>query len=377
MDWDHYRDLFPVTDRYAYFQHPAVTALPRPAREALLRFSREVMEHGCRNESGWVQRRERVRELAGRLMECDPKRIGFVRNTSHGLSVLAESIPWEPGDSVVVPRGEFPANVYPWMNQRRKGVELRWVPTREGGVYREQIRRVIDDSTRVLSLSSVQFSNGFRADLQSIGSLCRQRDIHFVVDGIQSLGWDRLPLNALPVDALVADAHKWLCGPEGIGVCYLSEPFQQTLEWAQVGWNSVQHPTRFDRVAFDLKREASVLEEGSPNNLGLAALEPVLRMFDEIGVQQIRERNLSQHRTASEALRNRGFNLAHTGWDPRHRSPILVLSHPNLTPEAILRHCRTQNIQLSLRGGRVRIGFHFYNNRTDRKKLLDALDELL
>jgi cysteine desulfurase/selenocysteine lyase len=379
LDWEDARDLFPVTDTYAYFQTAAVTALPKPAREAIAEITREMAEDGCLNEPRWSRRIETIRTRAGRLLNTPPDRIGFVKNTSHGLSIIAQSVPLEDGDGIAVPRGEFPANVYPWMN-RVEGDSLNFQPiprAEDGGVYREQIERATNENTRLLSISSVQFHNGFRADLESIGTYCQDHGIRLVVDGIQSIGWDLLDSHDLPIDALVADGHKWMCGPEGVGIMYLAEPFQEQLELGNVGWKSVENAHRFSEWNFTLKEGANVVEEGSPNTIGLMGLGASLEMILDLGPRAIHDRDMTLRDEAHERLVDRGFEITGSRWPRTHQSPILSMTHPNLDLERLMEHCKNRDIQASLRDGRFRISLHFFNNGEDIDKLLDVVEGVL
>src|SRR5262249_1366379 len=162
-----------------------------------------------------------IRALAAKLINApDVNDVYFVPNTTHGIGVVAEGFPWKSGDNVVLAAEEYPANQYPWMNLAHRGVEVRAVPSRGNRVAIDDLRAAMDSRTRVLSVSSVEFSSGFRNDLDAIGALCHERDIFFFVDAIQSLGVFPLDVQKTPIDALAADGHKWLLGPEGAGFGY-------------------------------------------------------------------------------------------------------------------------------------------------------------
>ncbi|MFB6354971.1 MAG: aminotransferase class V-fold PLP-dependent enzyme [bacterium] len=372
--WEQYRTHFPVTEQHVYFQHPAVTALPSPARVAMHNVIDDMVENGCLNESSWVQQIESVRSSASKIVGAPMERLGFVKNTSHGLSTLASSFPWEDGDNAVIPEGEFPANVYPWMNQ----TTVKRVPLGDdGGIYLDNIKQTVDNSTRVLSLSSVQYHNGFRAELKVIGQFCNEHNIYFVVDGIQSLGWDPIQADNLPIHALVADGHKWLCGPEGVGVMYLDKSFQNQLEWTNIGWKSVINPFTFHEEQFELRGSADVIEEGSSNTIGTYGLGASLDILLDAEIQNIRKRNLELTKYACDELREAGFRILRDRWDSHQHSPILVIEHPEVSSEQIHAQAQKHDIQLSVRAGRIRLGFHFFNNKTDIDKLMEALGKIL
>src|SRR5262245_40984481 len=215
MDLSTFRSLFPVTARWAFLDHAAVAPLPEPAVTALREYAESLASNGIAVVKDWSDRIKVVRALAGRLLNApDVNDVFFVPNTTHGIGVVAEGFPWKPGDNVVLAAEEYPANQYPWENLAARGVEVRRVASRGSRIAIDDLRAAMDIRTRVLTVSSVEFASGFRNDLHTLGELCRRRDIFFFVDAIQSLGVFPLDLQATPIDALSADGHKWMLGPE-------------------------------------------------------------------------------------------------------------------------------------------------------------------
>ncbi|MFB6345628.1 MAG: aminotransferase class V-fold PLP-dependent enzyme [bacterium] len=367
------REEFPVAEDYAYFQHCAVSALPRRTRERINQLTEEMMHSGCLKEGEWINAIKGVRNLAADILGVASDRVGFVTSTSHGLSWVAESLPLSEGDEVLIPDVEFPANRFPWQNLERKGVSFRTLATEDGAFYESDVREALREETSVLALSSVQFRNGFRCDLEAIGSLCHDRDVHFVVDGIQSIGWDNLDLHSLPVDAMAADAHKWLCGPEGVGLLYLDRTFQKELEPAMVGWQSVKDPWQFSEPDFDLKEDAAVVEMGSYNTIGLLAMGKSLELLKDAGIQSVWAHNLDLKEQLTEELRRRSFECSQTDWPRQNQSPIVSFNHPDLETSGLVESAEEYGIQMSVRSGRPRVALHLYNNRRDIDRLVEFL----
>src|SRR3954452_6849184 len=162
MDWARFRSHFPVTARWAYFDHAAVAPLSGPAQQALAGWAADLADNGDVHVSSWLRRVEEVRRQAGLLLNADPLDLAFVKNTSEGVGIVAEGLPWRPGDNVVSAEGEYPANVYPWMNLARRGVELPRAPSRAGRVAVDDLRACLDGRTRLVTLSHVEFASGFR-----------------------------------------------------------------------------------------------------------------------------------------------------------------------------------------------------------------------
>src|ERR1700722_19371519 len=224
MTLSDFRSHFSVTARWAFLDHAAVAPLPRQALQALAEFGASLAENGVAAVKEWIDRINRVRQNAARLINSpSPEDVYFIPNTTHGIGVIAEGFPWNPGDNLILAAEEYPANQYPWMNLTHRGVEVRTIPSREGRLNIEDFRAAIDRGTRVLTVSSVEFASGFRNDLDLLGQVCREHDLFFCVDAIQSLGVFPLDVQKTPIDALAADGHKWLLGPEGGGSGYAKQ----------------------------------------------------------------------------------------------------------------------------------------------------------
>src|SRR2546421_12550182 len=179
MNWDQFRAHFPVTRRWAFLDHAAVAPLPTPAVAALAEYAARGAENGVAAVGRWVNRIKQVRQLAARLVNADPAGIAFIKNTSEGVGFVAEGFPWKSGDNVVLAAEEYPSNQYPWLNQAHRGVEVRAVPSRGSRVVIDDLRAAMNDRTRVLTVSAVEFASGFRHDLDALGELCRERGVLF------------------------------------------------------------------------------------------------------------------------------------------------------------------------------------------------------
>ncbi|MFO0930126.1 MAG: aminotransferase class V-fold PLP-dependent enzyme [Gemmataceae bacterium] len=290
MDWTVFRAAMPVSATWAYLDHAAVSPLPAPTRTAMLAWLDDVTANGVVHEGRWIARVEEIRRQFGRLLNADPLDVAFVKNTSEGIGIVAEGYPWRAGDNIVSVEGEYPANVYPWLNLANRGVTLRQVPTRDGRVMVDDLRAAIDERTRIVTLSVVEFATGFRNDLDAVGGLCRERGVLFFVDAIQGLGVLPLDVARTPVDFLAADGHKWLLGPEGAAVFWARRECVERLHPVGVGWNSVVGALDFSSIDFQLKPHAGRWESGTLNLGGIVGLGASLDLLMDAGIDAIAAR---------------------------------------------------------------------------------------
>ena len=374
MDWDALRlREFPVAEHWAYFDHAAVAPLPRRSGEALREWVDDQERHGVVHWPTWGRKVEQARASCARLIHADPDEIAFIANTTSGIGLVAEGYPWEPGDSVVTAAEEYPSNLYPWMNLASRGVTLRTVPTRpDGRIWVDDLARAIDSTTRVLTISHVEFASGFRNDLDALADLCQARGIALFVDAIQGLGPLTIDVRETPIDFLAADGHKWLLGPEGAGLLYIRRDWIERLRPIGVGWKSVTGSYNDPTTGFTLKPDASRWEGGTFAMAPLQAFARSLELFLEIGPDVVSRRILDRAEAVREVARSAGW-LVHGSARPEDQAGIVALEKPGVDPENFARSSRDRGIALACRRGRVRVSPHIYNNADDLGRLAEAL----
>jgi selenocysteine lyase/cysteine desulfurase len=319
----------------------------------------------------WLKCVEDVRRLAGRLLCADPLDVAFVKNTSEGVGIVAEGLPWQPGDNVVTAAEEYPANLYPWMNLAARGVECRRVPSRGSRIELDDLRAAMDDHTRVVSLSFVEYASGFRNDLDAVGGLCRERGVLFFVDAIQGLGVLPLNVRRSPIDFLAADGHKWLLGPEGAGLFYIRRELVEQLYPVGVGWNSVVGAWDFGTIDFRLKPHAGRWESGSLNVGGVLALGASIDLLLRHGVEEIAGRVLELTDHLCERASRAGLTVF-SSRRPDDRSGIVSQIVPG-DPREVVRQCRGAGIVINQRAGRVRVSPHAYNTADELDRLVELI----
>src|SRR5215471_2191909 len=308
------RSLFPVTQRFIYMNHAAVSPLSKPVRDAMVGITDDVMLNGTGNYDDWYRTYELARSAAARLVNAQAHEIAFMPNTSAGISAIATGLDFKTGDNIVSCEVEFPANVYPWMRLRQQlGITLKLAPERHGRIDPDELISLIDDRTRVVTLSWVQFASGFRSDLARIGRECRERGVFFMVDAIQGLGALKLDVERDFIDAFAADGHKYLLGTEGAGVLFVSDRVIEQVKPTVLGWTSVKKYDQFSHSALDYKldyREGALrFEYGSLNTVGVYGLRAALDLFLEIGPEKIEEYILSLSDYLADRLKDKGYNV--------------------------------------------------------------------
>ena len=369
------RSLFPVTEKYIYLNHSAVCPLSTRVRDAMNVLIEDVTRNGSVNYNDWLQTYEDTRQSAARLVNARAHEIAFMRNTSEAISAVANGIDWRTGDNVVTCNVEFPANVYPWMRLcEERGIQMKLANEIDGRIDADELLSKVDDRTRVVTISWVQFASGFRSDLAHIGRFCRERDIIFVVDVIQGLGGLELDVERDYVDAFAADAHKYLLGPEGIALLYISDRVIDRIKPKVVGWTSVKNYEQHLDYNLDYRDGALRFECGTLNSAGVYGLGAAIDLFLEVGPPEIESylTDLTGHLAAR--LMSKGYKIV-SSRRPGEASAVVTCTHERYPPKELYRLLQTKNIITAPRANRLRISPHFYNTREEVEALIVELPE--
>ncbi len=363
-----FRDLFPVTRNLIYFNHAAVGPLSVRAYEAMERHARDQREFGALHWRDWYAEYDRLREAAAKLIGAQPDEIAILKNTSEGLSFVAAGLRWNAGDNVVTTAMEFASNWTPWKRLEPRGVECRVAASADVAA----IEPLLDERTRLVSVSSVAFHNGFTADVDAIGALCARRGVRFCVDAIQSLGVLPIDVRAAKIDFLAADGHKWMCGPEGAAIFFVAGARREELEVIESGWTNIDRKGKFIDCPVELLPDARRFEAGSLNTNGIYGLRAALDLIHEIGVDVIRERALRVATALAEGLESIGWKLAL----PRPIvSPIVGAIPPAVEKSIRWFHGKLEErgIVTAPREGLLRFSPHYYNDEHEVNRIIDVL----
>lgn len=372
---ERYRKEFPIVETGIYFDHAGVAPVSLRVLDGVEKFLGEAARKAVLNYELWMERVEGVRGMSARLIGAARDEIAFIKNTSHGISIVTSGLDWREGDNVVVYEKEFPSNIYPWLNLRSEGVEVRFIPYRGDRIELHDIEALIDKRTRLLTMSSVQSLNGFMIDLRALGELCRRRGILFFVDAIQSLGVVPIDVRECGADFLAADGHKWLLAPEGNGIFYCRGELAPELRPSLIGWKSVKREYDYESLDFTLKEDALRFEEGSFNVMGIMAFGAALDLLFEVGIEHICDRVRDLGDLVMEEAGKRGFRVR-TPMDRNERGGIISFSG-DFDPLALKKKLRESNIVVNNRGGALRLAPHFYNTEEEIIRAFEEIDKAL
>ena len=371
-------EQFPILQRGLYLNHAAVGPWPRCTAEAVQSFADENMRQGSADYRDWIARektlRQRLAELTGAASTDD---IALLKNTTECICTVAFGLDWKPGDNIVLPCGEFPSNRLPWLAQTAKGIEIREVDIRATEHAETALLEAMDQNTRLLTVSAVQWNDGFRLDLHTLGEACRDQGVLFFVDAIQQLGALPLDVEACRIDFLAADAHKWLLAPEGIAVFYCRDSARPQLQLLQQGWHMVEQPWKFERDDWTPTPGAKRFEAGSPNSIGQAALNASVNLLLDYGMANVGQRVLANTDYLIQNLEQvPGVRISSPKAPPR-RSGIVTFSHQTLSVQTLHRELTQAGASVVVRGDSIRLSPHFYQGEKQLDELLEILQSAI
>lgn len=372
MDYDNFSDLraqFPVTKSLIYLNHAAVAPLVRPAAEAMQRFSEDAMVNGSLHYQEWLDTYEAVRHAAARLVNGAPDEIALMKNTSEGIATVAMGLDWRAGDRIVAFKEEFPANQYPWQRlEKSKGVKIDWLSVTDP---LEKIDAAAKGA-RLLAISFVQYLTGYRADVAAIGEICDRHGVIYFIDAIQGLGVFPLDVRACHIGALAADGHKWLLGPEGCAILYISRELQEQVDPVEFGWTNVAGYNDYGGRDMALRSDAGRYECGTLNTIGCFGLRASMEFLLAVGAERMGPMIQALGDQIAEGVRRKGYEVlgertATSG------AGIVSFRKEGVESTAIVGHLKERKISAAARAGWVRTSPHFYITKEEIERMVGCL----
>ncbi len=369
-------DEFPQIDGLRYLNHAAVAPWPQRAVSAVSAFAEQNATLGARDYPQWLLVETRLRQRLARLLNASgTDDLALVKNTSEALSFVAFGLDWKVGDQVVISDEEFPSNRVVWEALKPRGVEVVQVGLK-GEDPEAALLAACGPRVRLMSISAVQYASGLRLDLARLGEGCEQRGVLLCIDAIQQLG-------ALPFDVqryrcafAMADGHKWMLGPEGLGVFYCRSDWRERLKLHEFGWHMLEQAGDYDRADWQPARSARRFECGSPNMLGAMALDASLSLLEQVGMQEVGQRleqNVGQLYQALAAM-PRVELLSPAA--PARRAGILTFRIEGMDNPSLFEQLKAQQIICAMRGGGVRLSPHFYTRAEVIEQTLASIHAL-
>jgi len=367
--WKQYREEFPVTENLVYLNHAAVAPLPLRAARAMQGLAEDSLKFGTLHYDQWLDAHEGVRVAAARLIGASRSEIALVKNTSEGISMVAQGLDWHPGDRIVAFREEFPSNYYPWLRlEGAKRCTVDWLSMTDP---LEQIE-IACTGAKLLAISFVQYLSGFRADLRAIGEICRRHHCFFFVDAIQGLGAFPLDVEANHIDALAADGHKWMLGPEGCGILYVRHARQDSIFPEEFGWTNVAGFNDYASRDMALRQDAGRYECGTLNTIGCFGLRTSLELVLEAGVDRIAPAVQALTDQLAEGAMKKGYQLLGDR-TPENGAGIIAIQKPGMDSRKVVHDLKQKGMIAAPRQGWVRMSPHFYISPEDIERVVEAL----
>jgi selenocysteine lyase/cysteine desulfurase len=366
--WLQYGDRFPVRERLVYLNHAAVAPLCRPAAEAMRWLAADAMEFGSLHYGAWLETYEGLRVAAARLIGASRGEIALVKNTSEGIATIAMGLDWRSGDKIVAFREEFPANYYPWKRLEETGVRVEWLS------YLDPLDR-IDQAcrgARLLAISFVQYLSGHRVDLEAIGEICHRHGCAYLVDAIQGLGAFPVDVRRAHIDALAADGHKWLLGPEGCGILFVSQEFQESVRPVEFGWTNVAGYADYASRDMTLRPDAGRYECGTLNTIGCYGLRASIELLLEVGAEAIAPAVQRLGDLIADGVQAKGYEVLGNR-SQANGAGIVSFRKAGLEAGAIVLRLNAAGVTAAPRQGWVRVSPHFYISPDDIGRMLEAL----
>ena len=362
---------FPLSEQLIYLNHAAVAPWPQRTSQAVIDFAKQNTTYGTKYYLEWLQKEKQLRQQLKALLNAPSvDDIALVKNTSEALSFVAYGLDWQEGENIVSSRNEFPSNRIPWQSLRNQGVEFREADLSASPTPEQALFDLVDQNTRMITISSVQFASGLRMDLRRIGEFCKKNNILFCIDAIQSIGAVEFDVQEYQADFVMADGHKWMLGPEGLGVFYTTPESRDKLKLTQFGWHMIEDVQDYENKPWKIHQTARRFECGSPNMLGIHAFSASLSLLLELGMHVVEHQVLANADYLIEKIQQSSqlklLSLAHSAY----KSGIVLFAHREQQNAELFKHLQASGVMCALRGGGIRFSPHFYNS-------LDELDQAL
>jgi selenocysteine lyase/cysteine desulfurase len=365
---------FPLSPDLIYLNHAAIAPWPKRTSEAIQSFAKQNAQFGSHYYLEWLEKEQLIRKQLKALLNAPSvDDIALVKNTSEAISFVAYGLDWNKGDNIISSVEEFPSNRMAWESLSSKGVEFRQADLLSKPSPEDALFTLVDENTRLITISSIQFASGLRVDLEKIGQFCKERNILFCIDAIQSLGAVEFDVQAYHADFVMADGHKWMFGPEGLGVFYTNPSSRSKLKLTQYGWHMMANIHNYENKPWEIHPTAKRFECGSPNMLGIQAWSASLSLLLEIKMSVIETGVLKNADYLSSKISSHPDLILLSDPQAKFKSGIVLFKHAHIDNKQLYKHLQNNNVVCALRGGGIRFSPHFYHAKEELDKVMEIL----
>ena len=369
---------FPQDPDLCYLNHAAAGPWPRRTAQTVANFAQQNVLRGAADYPSWLKVETRLRERLARLIHAaDPADIALIKNTSEGLSIIGQGLGWRSGDEIIGVAHDFCSNRMVWEVLDRQGVNYSAIEALDSPDPEGALIDAISGATRLMAISTVHFGTGYRFDLARLSAACRTQGVLLSVDAIQSLGAVPFDLEQTPADFVVSGGHKWLLAPEGQGFFYCRPALRDQLRLQQFGWAMRERPYDFEVETWQPAASARRFEAGTPNMLGIHALEASLSLFEEVGMDVVAQRLADNIAYLEAGLRALPDIEIITPELPERRAGILTFRHHRIAGKVMHQALMEAGVICSPRAGGVRLAPHFYTPQSTLAKALDKIQQII
>jgi cysteine desulfurase/selenocysteine lyase len=373
-------DDFPATKKYVYMNAASISLMPIPILRKINDFQKELALRG----TVWFDEKvetialEDARSEAAKLIGADVDEIALLSSTTEALCSIAWSLGFRRGDNVVTTDMEFPSVVYPWMRiGKAKGVEVRLARNKEGIVEVADLEKLVDDRTKVLAISHVEYASGLRFNLKELHQLASKHGALLVVDAIQSLGVVPVNVKDEGVDILASGSYKWLLGPFGAAILYIKRDIYEKLDPPFVGWKSTEEPFEFKPTQFTYAKTAKKFEYSTTNYASKTGLAESIKYLRRIGIKRVYGYVLELTGNLMQSLSDiRGVKVITPREDER-RAGIVTIRFEKADYREVAKKLGEKHVVVSPRFESVRMSPHVYNTEEDVFKVTEELKKII
>lgn len=354
-----------------YFNHAAISPMSSIVKEKLVEYLNIRSETDIEPYFKTLPQANGAKDKLANLINVKPSEIAWSSNVSDSLNVLAQGLKWNHGDEIILNNIEFPSNIYPFLNLKKKGVNVLFAKAEEGIIDLPQLEKLISPRTKLISISLVQFLTGYRANLKEIGELCKKNNIIFCVDGIQGVGAVNIDVIDCNIDFFAGGSHKWLMGLQGLGYFYLSPRISDQIDQKNIGWTSVKNPWNLLDYNIELLENAEKFQNGTLPRIAIIALNASLSLLERYGYEKVEKQILDNSTYLIEQLKENGFKPILENVKRNNLSGIVSFYHDS--SENVVLELEKKNIVCSVREGLIRVAPHFYNIKDEFDFLVSEL----